>query len=306
MSSAKKTIASKKDAVSTTGSEERDSTSLSSNQPEQANSIAHKSISAQKRCDCSSCQTRRGPSTNTRSLKQTSALNQLASGFSSSMNGPTRDREPSAELRSTLAIGELIASNRPTAGSRLIANELRHLSNVFQGESLMLRTEIADLTTTLSTTLKTIFEDDQRGTGAFGRVPLYTQNMGRGRFPVFRRPRRIPLQFARKSVVNAWTTTSPQATVTSPPTTSTKTPSRSPQVPATSTTPTTATTTTTSTVRPPNSLAGITAKKVDVPTIRDLHQIIAKNLYLSQDRDSSSYDGEADTDSSDTTPNSTP
>lgn len=86
--------------------------------------------------------------------------------------------DSTSQLRSTLAIGQLIASNRPTAGSRLIANEIRQLTRAISEESGTLRREIANLSTSLTESLRSIMDDDreQRSfANALYRRPFWTQ-----------------------------------------------------------------------------------------------------------------------------------
>lgn len=114
--------------------------------------------------------------------------------------------ESDSPLRTTLAIGQLIASNRPTAGSKLLAHELRHLSKTVQEESISLRKEIANLSTTLSNSLKTLSEDDDRGRGAmFGRRPMFGNMNGRRIMP--RGRGRGGFIYARKGVSSVATNT---------------------------------------------------------------------------------------------------
>lgn len=304
MSGAKKTVDSKKETTEKIVAKQtgiNPSSPTSSQASSQNQNVALKgvqSVQSDKHCESSS---RRHIHQKTLSVPESTSSkvdqqDQLACRSSSPIAMSARSQEPSSELRSTLAIGQLIASNRPTAGSRLIANEIRLLSKTIQNEATMLKHEIADLAATLTSTLKSVFDDDSRASVSFGRVPYY----GRGRgFPVFRRPRRIPLQFARKSVASTSTSTSPQA----PPSTATAASTTS----TTSTTPARSQPTATTTASIPDQLTGLSAKKIiSSGSLRDLHQLVAKNLWLPQNRDSSSYEGEADTDSSDTSPNSTP
>lgn len=205
--------------------------------------------------------------------------------------------DTASQLRSTLALGQLIASNRPTAGSRLIATELRNLSNIVRDESAILRKEIASLSTNLATTLKTAFEEDRDRRGAtfrrnaFGHFPFRrfpAAGRGRGGF--------VPLQFARKSLTSNAFTNTPS---------STEPIGNEPTTPATSATAATTTTTTTSTSTSPNHTSPLdltrrTARKTTpVPS-----STIFKHPWLPSDR--SSYDGEADTESTDTSPTNTP
>lgn len=138
--------------------------------------------------------------------------------FGSTSNGQNVEMDNETQLRSTLAIGQLIASNRPTAGSRLIASELNDLTSTIRDEAASLRKEISDLSNNLSTTLKTVTENDREERN-MSAASLATRRPAFGpfayrRFPVYRRPRRMSLQAAVKSMdnarqTNASTTTSP-------------------------------------------------------------------------------------------------
>lgn len=116
----------------------------------------------------------------------------------------------SNSLRTTLAIGELLASNRPTAGNRLIANEIRNIGITLKQESAEIRRQLDRLAIDVGVSMKSILEEDreQRNLAASGANRRFAfGNFSGRRFPVYRRPRRIPLQFARKSVANASTNT---------------------------------------------------------------------------------------------------
>lgn len=108
--------------------------------------------------------------------------------------------DPYSQMRTTLAIGELIASSRPSAGSRLIANEIRSLTEAIRDENAANRREIDTLASTLVNSLKNIMEEEsERRTAVRGFMPR--------RFPVFRRPPRFPFatrQMARKSIAPAF------------------------------------------------------------------------------------------------------
>lgn len=128
----------------------------------------------------------------------------------SSSNQIVLDTEPSSQLRTTLAVGELLASRRPTAGNRLIAYEINKLTNVLKNEFGGVRKEIDNLSTNLATTLKNVLEEDREQRNISAQGPIRRLGFGHlpnRRFPVFRRPRRVPLQFARKSTKNAYTNT---------------------------------------------------------------------------------------------------
>lgn len=211
--------------------------------------------------------------------------------------------DQSAQLRSTLAIGQLIASNRPTAGSRLIANELRQLSKTIKEESASIRREVSNLSNNLATTLKRVLDDDreQRNlgvTGGLARRPMFGSIAAR-RFPVFRRPRR-PLQTVQRyNPNNANDSTSPNET--SPLSASTsglaaKTSSTGTQTPEV--------VTGTTQKQTALKLSGLAAAKS--PTAVSAAKALAmvfKGPWLALDR---AYDGEIDSDSNETTPSSSP
>lgn len=210
----------------------------------------------------------------------------------------TATTDAGSQLRSTLAIGQLIASNRPTAGSRLIANELRELNKSIHEESILLRKEIECLSTNLASSLKSVLEEEreQRNMAtALARRPLFTNGRGRGGFPVFRRPRRFSLQAnqARKTTDGA-TNTSPLPGSSS---SSNKQPINSPSG--------------AKNAGPITSLKQIASKAHNnspgpaMGSLKMLHKML-KNAWMPLDRSASSYDGEADTDSTDTTPSSSP
>lgn len=190
--------------------------------------------------------------------------------------------DPSPQLRSTLAIGQLIASNRPTAGSRLIAGELRNLTNSIHEESASIRAEIASLSSNLSNSLKSVMEEDreQRGLTAgnvFGRRPMFGHFATR-RFPVFRRRQATRL--------NAGTNTTSH---------NSPSPVPSPGPPNLATK---------SSVQPnrPNTLKQASAKSAGIATAKKTFTVF-KNPWLA---DEAAYDDDSDTDSSDTIPSSTP
>lgn len=127
---------------------------------------------------------------------------------------PTTNVDSAQQLRSTLAIGHLLATKTPSAGSKLIAQELRQFSSSMSQEFGALRKEISQLPNKIASSLKTVIEEDrndQRNTTGtrsfFGSLPR--------RLPIFRRPRRVSLMFARKSApttyADAATSTSPSA-----------------------------------------------------------------------------------------------
>lgn len=118
--------------------------------------------------------------------------NQVASKSiieSANKESNTSKADSTSQLRSTLAIGQLIASNRPTAGSRLVASELRLLTKTIAEESATLRKEIGNLSISLSDSLKSIMDEDreQRSmTRGFYRRPMFAQ-IARKSFPVYQR-----------------------------------------------------------------------------------------------------------------------
>lgn len=105
------------------------------------------------------------------------------------------DTNASSQLRSTLAIGQLIASNRPTAGSRLVANELKQLTLCIQDEAALLRKEIATLSNNLVNSLKSVADDERERRNSsigFGRGRGLFNHFASRRFPLF--PRRHALR----------------------------------------------------------------------------------------------------------------
>lgn len=208
--------------------------------------------------------------------------------------------DQSAQLRSTLAIGQLIASNRPTAGSRLIANELRQLNKTIKDESMTLRKEIANLSNNLATTLKRVLDDDREqrnlsSTGGLIRRPMFGSFAAR-RLPVFRRPRR-PLQAVQRMNAQNETTSpndnSPMANNRNVPASKASTSTQTPEV-----VPVTAQKQTAmklSSLAASKSPAAVSAAKALA--------MVFKGPWLTLDR---SYDGEDDTDSNETTPSSSP
>lgn len=182
----------------------------------------------------------------------------------------------SPQLRSTLAIGQLIASNRPTAGSRLIASELRHLSNSIQEESASIRAEIASLSTTLAGSLKSVMEEDREqrtlvAGNALARRPMITHFR---RFPLLRR---------RHVSVGTNTSASNSPTpITSP---STSNPASK------------------SSTNNANTLKQASIKSMGTANARKTFTLF-KNPWLPDER--SGYDSESDTESTDTAPSSTP
>lgn len=217
---------------------------------------------------------------NTNQLPTNSANNQVTN-------------DTASQLRSTLAIGQLIASNRPTAGSRLIANEMRQLSNTIKEESVSLRKEIATLSTNLASTLKVVLEEEREQRNMSIRRPVFGQLPYR-RFPVYRRPRRISLQFSRKSLSNASTNTSPPQGLQSPNLSSVSRPSNENQSSGLNANSTTNKQATAASKSPAISDSASTKT---IPTI-------FKNPWMTSDQNS--YDGEVDTESTDTSPSSTP
>lgn len=112
--------------------------------------------------------------------------------------------DPLSQMRTTLAIGELIASSRPTAGSRLIAWEIKQFTENYKEESAALRQEISDLGTSLTNSFKNIMEEEREQRSVIrGFMPR--------RFPIFRRPRQYSIQTARKSAWRSAFGTGPSA-----------------------------------------------------------------------------------------------
>ena len=219
-----------------------------------------------------------------------------------------------SQLCSTLAIGQLIASNKPSAGSRLVANELRNLSNTLKEESKVLRKEISTLAGNFATTLKTLLDEDREAQNMgnlFSRRPIFGQFPFR-RVPVFRRPRRVSLQFARKSLSNASTNTSP--------------PSTSPGAPNAHLAPTAAKSDATQnsvqnrgalkSVQTANkstaahsSLSPAAVRAWKTTTNKTIPELpppmpVFKSPWFPSDQSAGSYDGETDTDSTETSPGS--
>lgn len=140
----------------------------------------------------------------------------------SKTNSPTFsdhvNTDSASQLRSTLAIGQLIASNRPTAGSRLIANEIRQLTSTIVEESILLRREISNLSTSLTESLRSIMDDDreQRSlANTLYRRPFWAQTARKVVPTAFHRRRRGGFQqnmamkrdYAPPSTANASTNT---------------------------------------------------------------------------------------------------
>ena len=102
------------------------------------------------------------------------------------------DGQLATQLRSTLVVGQLIASNRPSAGSHLIASELSQMSQTVKAESVALRKEIYCLPGSIATALKSVLveERNQRNQSSL---------RSRGRRPVFGRIsfRRVPIHSRR-------------------------------------------------------------------------------------------------------------
>lgn len=215
----------------------------------------------------------------------------------------------SNSLRTTLAIGELLASNRPTAGNRLIANELRNLSMTLKHESNEIRRQLDRLATDVTVSLKSILEEDreQRNIAASGaNRRLGFGNFSGRRFPVYRRPRRIPLQFARKSVANASTNTPSTSAASTTPTNEPQPSAQSvdshtaaKQAPAPASTDPTAKTSKGVAAKSTEPASASTASGLPNP-MKSLSRLFKNPWFVSTaDRSSSSYDGEADTELSD-------
>lgn len=173
------------------------STIKATNSPQKSNP------NTSKDCDCTSLNS--SPAQN-RSIVSCASSNQFTTNksiiepankvcfktTSPNLNNITSDVDSTSQLRSTLAIGQLIASNRPTAGSRLIAGELRQLTKTIAEESATLRKEISNLSISLSDSLKTIMDEDreQRSiASALYRRPMFAQ-LARKSFPMYHRRRR--------------------------------------------------------------------------------------------------------------------
>lgn len=92
----------------------------------------------------------------------------------------TLDPDQASQLRSTLAIGQLIVSRKPTAGSKLIAGELRNLSRTIQEESVSLRKDLNQL----ASTIKAAFEEERELRNMTAAANLNRRPIRR--FPVFR------------------------------------------------------------------------------------------------------------------------
>lgn len=109
----------------------------------------------------------------------------------------TRDTDQASQLRSTLAIGQLLATKTPSAGNKLIAQELKRFSSALVHELAMLRKEVAQLPENLANSLKNVLESsnqNERRRAVFGSLPMANR-----RFPVLRRPMRVSLMFARRA-----------------------------------------------------------------------------------------------------------
>lgn len=202
---------------------------------------------------------------------------------------PAHVSDASSQLRSTLAIGQIIASNRPTAGSRLIASELRHLSKSIQVESASIRDEIANLSDNLAKTLKIVMEEDREhrnitSGNIIGRRPMFGHFTNR-RFPVFRRRQGI----GRASV-------------------GTNTPMNNSPADASGSD---SVATTNVAVANKSILSNTSASKqistlpARSTTARKTFTLF-KDPWMTNERSASAYDGEVDTDSTDTSPGSTP
>lgn len=225
-------------------------------------------------------------------------------------------KESTAQLRSALAIGQLIASNRPTAGSRLIACELRQFSKTLKEESAALRKEVAGLSVSLANSLKTVLEDEREqrnmsAASAFARRPLFGLTPPRRNFPVYRRPRRMQLQFARKTTNASTNTPSPGASISRSPISSSSSSLSAPSssLPASKLPQLTASPSSRAAIKdgqPSQRIAqkeSSTASKLSTSAAKALEMLL-KNSW--PNNDVSSYDGEADSNSTDTTPSSSP
>lgn len=217
--------------------------------------------------------------------------------------------DQSAQLRSTLAIGQLIASNRPTAGSRLIANELRQLNKTIKDESVSLRKEVSNLSNNLATTLKRVLDEDRDRErtssastgGGLARRPMFGHFATR-RFPVFRRPRR-PLQAVQRYNPNNNTNGTASPNDDSPLTSAAAMAAAAKTLSTGTQTPEVVTgTTQKQTALKLSSLAAATKSPASISAAKALAMVF-KGPWLALDR---SYDGEIDSDSNETTPSSSP
>lgn len=111
----------------------------------------------------------------------------------------------SPKLRSTLAIGQIIAASKPSAGSKLIAQELRELSLTIKEESGQLRKDLVSMSEGFANSLKSIVEEERelRSTSSsnpFLRRPSFGLFPTR-RFPIYRRSRRLTFPSIHKSAI---------------------------------------------------------------------------------------------------------
>ena len=218
--------------------------------------------------------------------------------------------DEASQLRSTLAIGQLIASNRPTAGSRLIASELSYLSRTVKEESVALRKEICGLSESIASALKSALaeEREERNQFSLQRRPVFGQLPFR-RFPIYStRPRRPSIMLARKSAAVQTATTSPVALQSpSHPSAAISANSQRPASPGQQQQPaqqgqiraTKNTVTQASGQHEPQQAAAKVTSPVD--RLRNLMNAIRHN-WLPDDHSSSSYEAEADSESTDSSP----
>lgn len=234
--------------------------------------------------------------------------------------------DPATQLRSTLALGQLITAKTPTAGSRMIASELRQLNSTLKMEGALLRKEIASLPSSLTESLKVVLEEDREqrnNAGLLARRPIQFGQFPYRRLPIFRRPRRVSLQgIARKSTADLGhqsvaTSTSPPASstvskgLTNPTSASSsaaasRSPTNNQQAAAVDLSARPRTTTASKSTSPTGQTAEDRERSAKSPATQAAKLVLwALKTARSRDQSSSSYDGEADTDS-DSSPASTP
>jgi len=252
--------------------------------------------------------------------------------------------DPAAQLRSALAIGHLIAAKTPSAGSRLISQELKQLSSTLTQELTALRKDINQLPNKFASVIKSVLEEERNEQRPNSGRRNFLSSMNPRRLPIFRRPRRISLMFARKSapspfvpsrLADASTNTSPAgAAGAAAKTTASKTAANqltskatkgqteqvgsqpqiqpasklAPQQPTDPRTQGTKTTVDTDQSRqsqqPPNDSPQVQAA---ADAARFALSTVFKHIWLPPlETGTNGYEGEADTDSSDTPPNSPP
>lgn len=240
-----------------------------------------------------------------RLAKLAADIGQMSQTARSPSSSDTLVTNSTSQLRSTLALGQLIASNRPTAGSKLVAGEIKLLNKTIQDESASLRKEIANLSASLTSTLKTVMTEDREARNVLASNPLLSRRnaLFNRRIPVYRRPRYL----ARKSLAPRDLSFMNQSTNTP----------RSPDqahgaisAPSTSSASTGPTSTSSSSVASDqNDSSNADRALKTVSTKATSHaikalQLLFKSSWLPNDR--SAYDGETDSDSTETTPGSSP